>query len=227
MAGFQAVIDGYSRSAVAPEQLEASLRRIAALRQFCATPPFTNRHLPVMTPEELAEAIAREAVTVISAGRGPLPIEGGTIDGIHLIIPDLSSTPLLEEGYEPSERHLLIRACREWFPGKCTFEFFPINPQAADVERIAATAEAHGPCILFLSDALGNRGQQDLIAKIREGCHQPLFVLLDNPFDHTLIAPDETCLTAYGSRKVQILALAKVIFGKAAAPGKLPFRTHA
>jgi hypothetical protein len=80
--------------------------------------------------------------------------------------------------------------------------------------------------MLFLSDALGNRGQRDLIAKIRERCRHPLFILLDNPFDHTLIAPDETCITAYGSRKVQILAQAKVIFGKAAAPGKLPFRTH-
>jgi beta-N-acetylhexosaminidase len=225
-AGFQALLDGYSRSELAQERLEESLRRISALRHFCATPPSSNRHLQAGVPEELAQTIAREAVTVISAGTGPLPIDSGTSNEIHLIIPDLSSTPLLEDGYELSERHLIIRACREWFPGRCAFHFFPINPQPDDVERIAATVGSQGPCIVFLSDALGNRGQQDLIGKIRERCHQSLFVLLDNPFDHTLIAPDETCLTAYGLRKAQILALMKVIFGKAAAPGKLPFRTQ-
>jgi beta-N-acetylhexosaminidase len=226
-SGFEAVLHACERSAEAQARLAESLRRIAALRQFCATPPFANRQLPAIAPGELAETIARDSVTVISAGTVPLPVDAGDTSEIHLIIPDLSSMPLLEDGYELSERHPIISACRACFPGRCTFQFFPMNPRPADVERIAATAAGHRDCILFLSDALGNPGQRDLIAKIRERCRHPLFILLDNPFDHALIAPDETCLTAYGSRKVQIQALAKVMFGKAAAPGKLPFRTPA
>ena len=223
-AGFEAVLRACERSAEAQARLAESLRRIAALRQFCATPLFANRQLPAIVPGELAETIARQAVTVISEGTVPLPVDAGDANEIHLIIPDLSSKPLLEDGYELSERHPIISACREWFPGRCTFQFFPMDPQPADVERIAAAAAGHCCCILFLSDALGNRGQQNLIHKIRERCRQTLFVLLDNPFDYTLIAPGETCLTAYGMRKTQLLALVQVIFGKAPAPGKLPFR---
>jgi beta-N-acetylhexosaminidase len=211
-SGFEAVLHACERSAEAQARLAESLRRIAALRQFCATPPFANRQLPAIAPGELAETIARDSVTVISAGTVPLPVDAGDTSEIHLIIPDLSSMPLLEDGYELSERHPIISACRACFPGRCTFQFFPMNPRPADVERIAATAAGHRDCILFLSDALGNPGQRDLIAKIRERCRHPLFILLDNPFDHALIAPDETCLTAYGSRKVQIQALAKVKF---------------
>jgi beta-N-acetylhexosaminidase len=226
-AGFKAMLDFHSRPEGTAAGPAESLRRIAALRRFCATPPLANRHLPKIAPEELAENIAGEAVTVISAGNEPLPINAAGTNEIHLIIPDLSSTPLLEEGYELSERHPIISACRACFPGRCTFQFFPVAPRPADVWRIAATANLNAPCILFLSNALGNRGQQDLIAQIRECCRRPLFVLLDNPYDHTIIPRDATCLTAYGLRKVQILALAKVIFGKAAAPGKLPFGKRA
>ena len=154
----------------------------------------------------------------------PLPIDSAATNEIQLIIPDLSSTPVIEDGYEPTEHHTIIRACRECFPGSCSFHFFPLNPRPDDVERIAAAANRQSPCIVFLSDALGNRGQQNLIVKIRERCRQPIFVLLDNPFDYTLIAPGETCLTAYGMRKAQLLALVQVICGKAPAPGKLPFR---
>ncbi len=225
-AGFQAMFDACERSADAQARLAASIGRIEALRQFCATPPPADRQRPAIVPGELAEMIAREAVTVITAGKGPLPVDAADTGEIHLVIPDLSWMPLLEDGYELSERHLIISACREYFPGRCTFQFFPLHPRPDEVERIAATAGEHGHCIVFLSGALGNRGQQDLIAHIRERCRHPLFVLLDNPFDHRLLAPDETCVTAYGFRKVQIRALAKVLFGKASAPGQLPVRTH-
>jgi beta-N-acetylhexosaminidase len=223
-AGFYALLDGYTRSEPAQEGLDESVRRISALRDFCSAPISAHEHFPDAAPEALAQSIAREAVTVIAAGTGPLPIDSEVTDEIQLIIPDLSSTPVLEDGYEPSERHPIIRACRECFPGRCSFHFFPLNPRPDDVERIAAAADRQCPCIIFLSDALGNRGQQNLIVKIRERRRQPIFVLLDNPFDYTLIAPGETCLTAYGLRKTQLLALVQVIFGKAPAPGKLPCR---
>ena len=223
-AGLYALLDGYTRSDPAQEGLDESVGRISALRDFCSAPISAHEHFQDAVPEELAQAIARQAVTVIAAGTGPLPIDSAATDEIQLIIPDLSSTPVIEDGYEPSEHHPVIRACRECFPGSCSFHFFPLNPRPDDVERIAAAADRQSPCIVFLSDALGNRGQQNLIVKIRERCRQPIFVLLDNPFDYTLIAPGETCLTAYGMRKAQLLALVEVICGKAPAPGKLPFR---
>lgn len=224
--GLYSLLEAYSRSELDPHNLDASAGRIAALRNFYSMPSSPRHDLQAAAPDELAQEIARQAVTVISAGRTPLPIDSSACNEIHLIIPDLASTPVLEDGYALSGDHLIIRACRECFPGSCSFDFFPRNPAPDDVERSVTTANRHNPCIIFLSDALGNAGQQHLIAKIRERCRQPLFVLLDNPFDYRLLAPGETCVTAYGLRKAQILALAKVIFGKAPATGSLPFRTQ-
>lgn len=224
-AGFYSLLDAYSRSEAARKKLNQSLRRISTLRNFCTAPPSPpEHHQPAGPAEALAQEIARKAVTLISAGRGPLPIDGDSVKKIHLLIPELASSQLLEDGYEPSDNHLIVRACRERFSGSCCFHFFPRNPHPPDIERSVDSVDGTCPCIVFLSDALGNRGQQALIEKIQAHCRQPLFVLLDNPFDYKLISPRETCLTAYGLRNVQIQALAAVMFGKAEATGSLPFR---
>lgn len=225
-AGFHALIDGYSRSCISQGALEQSVRRIAALRRFCSTPPPLNQHAQPGEAEDVACQIARQAVTVIATGTRALPIDGETVKGIHLLIPDLSAVPVMEEGYEPSGAHFLIQACRKLVTGACSFHFFPLNPEPQDVQRIVTTATRDTLCLVFISNGLGNRGQQALIAKVRQCYDHPLFVLLDNPFDYTLLAPGDACVTSYGLRKIQLLALATVIFGKAVAQGKLPFRIH-
>jgi hypothetical protein len=86
------------------------------------------------------------------------------------------------------------------------------------------SARKHDPCILFISNAQENPGQKNLIKKVRQCYDNPLFVFLDNPFDCEYSTPQDTCLTSYGLRRRQLLALIKIIFGKAQAQGKLPFR---
>ena len=70
-------------------------------------------------------------------------------------------------------------------------------------------------------------GQKELIKRVRQCYDNPVFVLLDNPFDYELLSPGDTCLTSYGFRRNQIVSLVKVIFGKIKATGNLPFRKEA
>jgi len=225
-AGFNALLEAYTRSCLPQEALEHSLRRIASLRRFCSIPPSVSRDTQPPEAEDLASTIARQAVTVISPGRGAFPIDGDTAGGIHLLIPDLSALSVMEDGYAPSAEHILVRACRELAAGGCSFQFFPLNPDEQDIERIVLAAGRDTRCLAFIANALSNRGQQALIEQVRRCYDHPLFVLLDNPFDYTLLDPDDACVTAYGLRRTQLLALAEVIFGKAVAQGKLPFRIH-
>jgi hypothetical protein len=107
---------------------------------------------------------------------------------------------------------------------KVTSLFFSLNPSSAEVERITKRVRNHSRCITFISNAMGNDGQRILIKKLQKCDSSIIFVLLDNPFDYEFMSSRDTCITSYGLRKIQLSSLLKVIFGKAEATGKLPFK---
>jgi beta-N-acetylhexosaminidase len=222
--GFDALVEAYTTSLLPREELEASMARINTLRKFCQTPLPPDHTTRIPHPETLAEQIAQQAITIISDDKRLLPVNSHKINDILLLIPDLSEAPALEEGYDPTEKHLLIKECTGHFHGICAFHFFSLNPKAGEIEKLTQQNNRNRTCIVFISNAQGNDGQKQLIKRVRQCYDNPIFVLLDNPFDYEFLNLRDTCLTSYGFRRNQIVALLKVIFGKAEAPGKLPFR---
>ena len=93
-----------------------------------------------------------------------------------------------------------------------------------EIEQMMQSASRQNTCILFISNAQENQGQKNLIKKVRQCYDSLLIVLLDNPFDCEYSNPQDTCLTSYGLRRRQLLSLVNIIFGKAQAQGRLPFR---
>jgi len=225
--GFEALVEAYTTSILSREELEASIARIHTLRRFCQTSLPLDHTTRVPHPETLAEHIAQQAITIISDERNLLPVDTHKAGNILLLIPDLSEAPALEEGYDPTEEHLLIKECTGHFHGTCEFHFFSLDPKAGELAGLTKRNKRSRTCILFISNAQGNDGQKQLIKRVRQCYDNPIFVLLDNPFDYEFLNSRDTCLTSYGFRKTQIMALANVIFGKAEAAGNLPFRKEA
>ena len=222
--GFHALIDAYTNSLLSLEELDAIVKRIHNLKKFCSMKIHHNQHIISPKPEVLAEQIAQQSITIIYNEKHLLPIDSKKVKDILLLIPDLSELPSLEEGYEPTEEHFLIKKCRHYFPGKLSFHFFSLNPEPGEIEQIIKRGNKHILFIAFISNAQLNQGQQLLIKKVRQWYDNLIFVLMDNPFDCEFISPNETCITSHGFRKIQLLSLLKVIFGEAEATGKLPFR---
>ena len=218
------LLKDYSSSRLYRDELDTSVGRINTMRNFVSTKSSPGQVNLKLNPEDLAQQVAQEAITVISDPRQLLPLTTQKTEAVHLLIPDLSDTPALEDGYALSEEHLLVKECKQCFPKTVTFNFFSLNPESSEVEQIAHPAGNQHTCILFISNAQGNQGQKNLIKKVRECYDNPLFVLLDNPFDCEYTDARDTCLTSYGLRKRQILSLVKIIFGKAEPQGRLPFR---
>ena len=225
--GFDALLEAYTTSLLPREELEASLTRINTLRKFCQIPLPTDHSTRTPHPENLAEHIAQQAITIISDEKHLLPVNTHTANDILLLIPDLSEAPALEEGYEPNEKHLLIKECTGHFHGTCTFHFFSLNPKTGEIEELTKQNNRNTTCILFISNAQGNDGQKELIKRVHQCYDNPIFVLLDNPFDYEFLNSRDTCLTSYGFRRSQIVSLVNVVFGKAEATGNLPFRKKA
>jgi beta-N-acetylhexosaminidase len=225
--GFDALEEAYTSSLLPREELEASMARINTLRKFCQAPVPPDYTTHALHAETLAEHIAQQAITIISDEKHLLPVNSHTVNGILLLIPDLSETPALEEGYELTENHLLIKECRGHFHGICTFHFFPLHPKTGEIEALTKRNNRNSTCILFTSNAQDNDGQKELMKRVRQCYDNPIFVLLDNPFDYEFLHSGDTCLTSYGFRRNQLVSLVNVIFGKAEATGNLPFRKEA
>jgi hypothetical protein len=221
---FTGLLKDYSSSRLSGDELDKSMRRINSMRNSISTKKSPDKATLTLNPEDLAQQIAQEAITVISDSRKRIPVNTQKTDTVHLLIPDLSDTPALEEGYTLSEEHLLIKECKQCFRKTLTFNFFSLNPESPEIEQIVHPDGKQDTCILFISNAQGNQGQKNLIKKVQQCYDNPIFVLLDNPFDCEYTDAQDTCLTSYGLRKRQLLSLVKIIFGKAEPQGRLPFR---
>ena len=165
--GFDALVEAYTTSLLPREELEASMARINTLRKFCQTPVPPGHSDSAPHPETLAAQIAQQAITIISDDKHLLPVNSHRVHDILLLIPDLSEAPALEEGYDPTEHHLLIRECTGHFHGICAFHFFSLNPTAGEIEKLTQRNNRKSTCILFISNAQGNDGQKQLIKRVR------------------------------------------------------------
>jgi beta-N-acetylhexosaminidase len=222
--GFHALLDAYTNSLLPLEELDASVERIHNLKNFCSVKIPSNQYKTSLNPEVIAQKIAQQSITIISNKKHLLPIDSKKTKEILLLIPDLSKMSFLEEGYEPTEKHFLIKECKHYFPGKVRSHFFSLNPEHGKIEQIGKFGNKQTLCIAFISNAQGNQGQKLLIKKVRQWYDNIIFVLTDNPFDCEFMSPNDTCITSYGFRKTQLLSLLMVIFGKSGATGKLPFK---
>lgn len=222
--GFRALVDAYTHSRLSPDELDASVKRIHHLKHFCNRKTNPDQYNVLVKPEHLAEQIARRSITVIGNEKQVLPIDSRKVNDLLLLIPDLSDLPCLEEGYEPTGNHFLIKACQQLFPGNVGFCFFSLNPEPEEIERMTKLGNNHTLCIVFISNAQENQGQQLLIKNVRQHYDTLVFVLLDNPFDCEWISTQDTCITSYGFRKIQIKLSLAVIFGQVEAQGMLPFK---
>ncbi len=221
---FAELLEDYSSSRLSVDELDASVRRINTMRNFVFPKSFPDQAGHPLNPEDLSQQIAQGAITVISDSRKRIPVNTKKTEAVHLLIPDLSDTPVLEEGYTLSEEHLLVQECRQCFPKTVSFNFFSLNPESREIEQIVHSAGKQDTCILFIANAQENQGQKNLIKKVRQCYDNLILVLLDNPFDCEYTDAQDTCLTSYGLRRRQLLSLVKIIFGKAEPQGRLPFR---
>lgn len=224
--GFEALVNGYKNSLLSVEELDTSVERISHMKKFCSSKSALDQHKALHDPEDIAVQIAKKSITIISDNKHLLPICRNKVKDLFLLIPNLSVLPALEEGYQPTDEHFLIKACRHYFSGTLAFNFFSLNPGTEERAQIAKYGSNYSLCVVFISNAQGNEGQRHLIDEAHHCENNFIFVLMDNPFDREFLNPDDSCLTSYGLRKIQLLSLIKVIFGKADAKGKLPFKEH-
>ena len=223
-AGLAALQNACQNSLLPIKELDESVARIQSLKDFCRKKP---GEIPSHPEKEgshlLSQKIAEQSIALIGNEKGLLPLRTGKEESITLIMPDLSPLDGLEEGYLPSGRHFFIKEFKKLFSGRLDTFFVPIEMNEEDIENICHSISENSTVIAFIFDAQAYQGQRNFLKRLQQLENKVIPALIRNPFDIEFLPSNDTCLITFGFRKVQLLALLKVIFGKIKAKGRLPF----
>jgi beta-N-acetylhexosaminidase len=199
-------VDAYRGGRLPRHALELSAARVRALRERRAAraeggPPVAERD-----GAPLAMAIATRAVTEVTRGRAAF---ARALNGRVCVVFPRFSELAARITIEPE-------MCDEagWVHGAfasvgVTVEptLVGIEPAPAEIEAAAMRAAAADATVLFLYDAHLYASNRALLDAVQKSARRLAVVLMRDPYDAALLAPNVVGLTAYGWRRCQLEAV--------------------
>jgi hypothetical protein len=82
-----------------------------------------------------------------------------------------------------------------------------VEPAPAEIEAAATQSAAAGATVLFLYDAHLYASNRALLDAVQKSARRLAVVLMRDPYDVALLAPDVVGITAYGWRRCQLEAV--------------------
>ena len=205
-AATEALVEAYRSGRLPLAEGEAAAERVRRLR--IARGPRRESGPPAPEPDgrPLAQAIATRAVTEI--GRGAPDLARALNGRVAVVFPRFSDlAPRITIEPEVADE-------RGWIAGAfATAGIAPeavvvgIEPTPAEIATAAERAAAADATVLFLFDAHLYASNRALLDALQGRAGRLAVVLLRDPYDATLLAPNVRGLTAYGFRKCQLDAV--------------------
>ena len=205
-AATEALVEAYRRGRLPLAEGEAAAERVRRLR--LARGPRREGGPPAPEPDgrPLAQAIATRAVTEL--GRGAPDLARALNGRVAVVFPRFSDlAPRITIEPEVADE-------RGWIAGAfATAGIAPeavvvgIEPTPAEIATAAERAAAADATVLFLFDAHLYASNRALLDALQGRARRLAVVLLRDPYDATLLAPNVRGLTAYGFRKCQLDAV--------------------
>lgn len=217
---FAVVLQAARRGFLSPSEIQASSRRILALKAWIAKtkqPPLSvvgcREHLA------LAREVAQKSITLVNDKARLLPLRLGTKARVLVVIPrpeDL--TPADTSSYLIPA---LASAMRQYHPRVDEWQV-PMSPEASDVRALREKLARYDLAVIGTINATAHRGQADLVkAAAKEGT-PTIAVALRMPYDVTAYPEVGTYVCTYGILPPSMDAIAPALFGRAPFPGRLP-----
>ena len=205
-AAAQALVDAYRRGELPKRTLEEASQRVRVLRE--SRGPRTAGGPPAPDPDgaRLAMAMATRAVTIVSPGtRGLRRALNGRVTVIFPRFSELAPRITIEP--EVAQEAVYVA---ETF-GRAGVRPEPvlvaIEPSPDEIARAATHAAAADATVLFLYDAHLYASNRALLDAVRASARALAVVLLRDPYDAALLAPETLGITAYGWRRCQLDAV--------------------
>jgi len=203
---FRGLVEAYKGKVLPLNELEESVQRIQILKKK-RTERFTGKVGPVPGGPELALKIAKQGVQVIQSGK---PISQNNPAVLFPRLSEFASKIMIERGLENETAYLKSR-----IPGPHHAWIYPIQPELVDFEQVDSFLTGREEALLFLFDAHLFPGQKKLLENLQKQLPRLMVILLRDPYDRAFLRPQDTCVTAFGFRIVQLDAAIEKIFSLA------------
>jgi beta-N-acetylhexosaminidase len=214
------LLQGARRGLIAQDEIQASARRILALKHWVGRRP--QPPLNVIGCDEhlrLAREVARASITLVRDTARQLPLRLSDDKKIAVVIPrpqDL--TPADTSSYVTPE---LAAAARRYHRQVEEFSM-DMNPAAREIEDLCARLVQYDLLIVGTINAMAHSGQARLIKKLIKQRARLIAVALRMPYDLAAYPEVATFICTYSVLPPAMEALADAIFGEIPFRGRLP-----
>ena len=205
-AAAAALLDACRSGVLARREHDAAVERVRRLR--ARRPTRFEGGAPATEPDAgpLARAIATLAVTVVAPGRPDLR---RALNGrVAVVFPRFSDlAPRIT--IEPEIAAETVYVADAFAPAGVVPEtrLVGIEPTDDEITRAAELASACDATVLFLFDAHLYASNARLLTELQTRARALAVVLLRDPYDAALLAPEVLGITAFGFRKCQLDAV--------------------
>jgi len=207
------LVTGMTRGALARARVDASLRRIVALKErygILDAPDQPDPSGPTGSAADraIADGLARQSITVLRAGGLPLR---GRILAASVSAPDIATL---------SDQPTLGAVLRDRLPA-VTARTITAAPSAADITALVSAARDADTVVVGTADASTNPQQAALVTALA-AVRPTVLVSLRSPYDILAAPSAQGYVCAYTGREPTLRALAEVLSGAVAPTGTLP-----
>jgi beta-N-acetylhexosaminidase len=201
-----ALVEAYRGGRLPVRQLEAAAERVRGLREGRPARFEDGPAHPEPDGAPLAMAIATRAVTVVRSGApGFARALNGRVAVVFPRFSDLAPRITIEPALCDEAGYLAHAFGAAGVSPEVTL--VGIEPSPAEIEAAGAAVARADAAVLFLFDGHLYASNRALLEAIQARSRTLAVVLLRDPYDASLLAPDVLGITAYGFRRVQLDAV--------------------
>lgn len=222
-----AIVNAVNEGRIAMERIDASLRRIKAAKSRIADASarwvkatadgsaltkLLNETIRQPASLQLADDVARHAVTVVRNGADLLPLGETSVDGMLIVGPEVVTDTFVQQ------------IGRSVQPNLDNVETVNVSARPTEAEIGTAVSKARAAdTVLVVTTAAMNRPEQArLVQALHDAGLKLVVVAAGGPYDLAAFPDVETYVAAYGTQPLHIRAAVDVLLGQAEAKGRLP-----
>ena len=205
-AAATALVEAYRERRLPRHALELSAARVRALRERRVARAEGGAPAAERDGGPLAMAIATRAVTEVTRGRAEF---ARALNGrVCVVFPRFSElAPRITIEPEMCDEAGWVRGAFGAAGVAVEPTLVGIEPAPAEIEAAAARAAAADATVLFLYDAHLYASNRALLDAVQKSAGRLAVVLMRDPYDAALLAPEVVGITAYGWRRCQLEAV--------------------
>jgi beta-N-acetylhexosaminidase len=218
VAAIESLVHAVEAANIPEEMVDTAMATISSVKNrlsFEETP--SARTTEPQTP--LSESIATEAITIVRNQDSLIPLRLAPPDRLAVIVPAFEALTNVEEAAEPHEA--LVGELRKYHPN-VIYQKVAVKPASREIRECMNLCKGANASLILTYNLHQYPEQHEFVRAILKIDKPAVIAAVRDPYDLAFVPEARSCIAAYSFRECSLKALARVLFGKADANGRLP-----